>query len=177
MDHTAGLCDKGFSSHKVFFSAHKKFSSLDFIYSSLTNNIHKKYYMSVTLLCLVKGNTTANAFPVDIGRDQLVGHLKKVIKAEKQNDFAGVDADKLKLWKVKIPGDNNDHLRNISLKDSDELVAINDIGDYWSEKPPKKHIHVIVEPPVSTATSSREQELLDRITSLEESLNKSVYRT
>ncbi|CAG8772162.1 8976_t:CDS:2, partial [Funneliformis caledonium] len=39
----------------------------------------------------------------------------------------------------------------------------------------KRNIHVIVEPPMSTATSSREQELLDRIASLEESLNKSVH--
>ncbi|EXX64302.1 hypothetical protein RirG_144060 [Rhizophagus irregularis DAOM 197198w] len=56
--------------------------------------------MSITLLCLVKGNTTASAFPVDINKDQLVGYLKKVIKAEKQNDFAGIDTDKLKLWNV-----------------------------------------------------------------------------
>ncbi|EXX60220.1 hypothetical protein GLOIN_2v1883277 [Rhizophagus irregularis DAOM 181602=DAOM 197198] len=33
----------------------------------------------------------------------------------------------------------------------------------------------LVELPLSTATSSREQELLDRIASLEASLNKSVY--
>ncbi|RGB23113.1 hypothetical protein C1646_729191 [Rhizophagus diaphanus] len=58
--------------------------------------------MSITLFCLVKGNTTANAFPVHIGKGQFVGDLKKVIKAEKQNDFAGVDADKLRLWKVEI---------------------------------------------------------------------------
>ena len=38
--------------------------------------------MSITLLCLVKGNTLANAFPVDINKDQLVGHLKKVIREE-----------------------------------------------------------------------------------------------
>ena len=53
--------------------------------------------MSITLLCLVKGSPTANAFAVDIDREKLVSHLKKVIKAEKQNDFASVDADKLKL--------------------------------------------------------------------------------
>src|ERR1044072_9761432 len=101
--------------------------------------------MSITLLCLVKGNTLANAFPVDIEKDQLVGHLKKVIKAEKQNDFAGIDADKLKLWKVEIGGDHDDQLRNLTLLDQDELLAINDIGDYWTEKPPKRHIHVLVE--------------------------------
>jgi hypothetical protein len=97
--------------------------------------------MTITLLCLVKGNTLANAFPVDINKDQLVGHLKKVIKAEKQNDFAGIDADKLKLWKVTIPGDQDDQLRNLILQDSDDLLAINNIGNYWPTSPSKKHIH------------------------------------
>src|SRR5438045_919623 len=123
--------------------------------------------MPITLLCLVKGNTLANAFPVDINKDQLVGHLKDAIKAKKHKTFHGVEADELKLWKVTIPGDQDDQLRNLILQDSDELLAINDIGDYWSEKPPKKNIHVLVEPPVSTTTSSREQELLDRIVLLE----------
>jgi hypothetical protein len=53
--------------------------------------------MSITLLCLVKGNTLANAFPVHIDGNSLVGDLKDAIKAKKQNDFAGVDADKLRL--------------------------------------------------------------------------------
>ncbi len=35
------------------------------------------------LLYLVKGNTIANAFPIDIKKDQLVGHLKEAIKAKK----------------------------------------------------------------------------------------------
>src|SRR5437764_643483 len=103
--------------------------------------------MSITLFCLVKGNTTANAFEVDIEKDKSISHLKKVIKAEKQNDFAGVDADRLKLWKVTIPGDHDDQLRNLILQDGDELLAINDIGDYWPTSPPKKHIHVIVKLP------------------------------
>src|SRR5271170_5522924 len=103
--------------------------------------------MPITLLCLVKGNTTANAFPVHIEGSSLVGDLKDAIKAKKQNDFAGVDADKLKLWKVTIPGDHDDQLRNLILQDSEELLAINDIGDYWPTSPPKKHIHVIVKLP------------------------------
>ena len=86
-------------------------------------------------------------FPVNIEKDQLVGHLKKAIKAEKQNDFAGVDADRLKLWKVTIPSDHDDQLRNLILQDSDKLLAINDIGDYWPTSPPKKHIHVIIKLP------------------------------
>ena len=103
--------------------------------------------MSITLLCLVKGNTLANAFPVDINKDQLVGHLKKVIKAEKQNDFAGVDADRLKLWKVTISSDQDDQLRNLILQDSDELLAIRKISKYFPDSPPEEHIHVIVKLP------------------------------
>ncbi|CAI2179293.1 7867_t:CDS:2, partial [Funneliformis geosporum] len=32
--------------------------------------------------------------------------------------------------------------------DSDELLTINDIGDYWSTSPPKKHIHIIIKLPL-----------------------------
>jgi hypothetical protein len=103
--------------------------------------------MSITLLCLVKGNTTANAFPVDIDKDQLVGHLKKFIKAEQPQTFANVDAKDIKLWKVEIPGDRDDQLRNLILKDSDELLAIRKISKYFSVTPPEEHIHVIVKLP------------------------------
>src|SRR6266496_2955011 len=121
--------------------------------------------MSITLLCLVKGNTTANAFPVDIEKDQLVGHLKKVIKAEQPQTFANVDAKDLKLWNVTIPGDHDDQLRNLILQDSDELLAIRKISKYFPDPPAEESIHVIVEPPETTTTSSREQELLDQVAS------------
>ena len=103
--------------------------------------------MSITLFCLVKGNVSENAFSVKISRDEPISELKDAIKAKKQNDFAGIDADRLKLWKVTIPGDQDDQLRNLILQNSDELLAINDIGDYWSTSPSKKHIHVIVKLP------------------------------
>jgi hypothetical protein len=103
--------------------------------------------MSITLLCLIKGDKIANAFPVHIDSNQLIGDLKKVIKAENQNDFAGVDAAKLKLWKVEIRDDRDDPLSNLSLQDELELLGTRDIGDYWHTSPPKRHIHVIVESP------------------------------
>jgi hypothetical protein len=99
------------------------------------------------LFCLVKGNTSENAFSVKISRDEPISELKDAIKAKKQNDFAGIDADRLKLWKVAIPGDQDDQLTNLILQDNDELSAINDIGDYWPTSPPKKNIHVIVKLP------------------------------
>ena len=62
-----------------------------------------------------------------------------------------------------IPSDRDDQLRNLILQDSDELLAINDIGDYWTEKPPKKRIHVLVSPPESTATSSEVLKLREEV--------------
>ena len=94
--------------------------------------------MSITLFCLVKGNTTANAFEVDIEKDKSISHLKKVIKAEKAPEFDNFPVDRLKLWKMSIPGDQDDQLRHLSLEGNEELSAINDIGDYWPESPPKK---------------------------------------
>ena len=64
--------------------------------------------MSITLFCLVKGNTTANAFSVKISRDEPISELKDAIKAKKAPEFDNFPADKLKLWKVEIPGDRDD---------------------------------------------------------------------
>src|SRR6266542_5364708 len=100
--------------------------------------------MSITLLCLVKGNTTANAFPVHIVGNSLVGDLKEAIK-EKIDVPANFKAKDLKVWKVMIPDDRNDLLSNPTLQD--ELLATRDIEEYWPEKLPKKHIHVIVKLP------------------------------
>src|SRR5215204_4226318 len=116
--------------------------------------------MSITLLCLVKGNTLANAFPVHIDGSSLVGDLKEAIKAKNSQTFANVDAKDIKLWKVPISDDHVDPLSNPSLEDSDELLAIKKISKYFPDSPPEEHIHVIVSPPEATATSSREQELL-----------------
>ncbi|RHZ60281.1 hypothetical protein Glove_355g96 [Diversispora epigaea] len=112
--------------------------------SFIIHAFHPELDMSITLICLVKGSTFANAFAVDIDGSKLVGHLKEAIKAKNQNDFAGVDADKLRLWKVEIPDDRDDLLNNISFQGQDELLATRDIKNYWTEKPPKRHIHVIV---------------------------------
>ncbi|POG75833.1 hypothetical protein GLOIN_2v1872506 [Rhizophagus irregularis DAOM 181602=DAOM 197198] len=76
-------------------------------------------------------------------------------KGEKQNDFAGVDADKLKLWKAISKTKTN--------------------SKHFPDSPTEECIYVLVEALVSTATSSREQELLDKLTSSKALLNKSVY--
>lgn len=65
--------------------------------------------MFITLLYLVKGNTTA----VDIYREKLVSHLKEAIKAKNPQTFANVDAKDIKLWKVEIRDDRGQYLHSI----------------------------------------------------------------
>ena|SRR5438045_3809673 len=100
--------------------------------------------MSITLFYFVKRNTLA--IPIHIDGNSLVGDLKEVIK-DKIDVPANFKAKDLKVWKVTIPDDRDDLLSNLSLQDEVELLATRDIGDYWTEKPPKRHIHVIVKLP------------------------------
>src|SRR5581483_8105024 len=132
--------------------------------------------MSITLFCLVKGNTTANAFPVRIDKGQFIGDLKEAIKAKNPQTFTNVDAKDLKLWKVPISDDHDDQLRNLSLEDSDELLAIRKISKYFPDSPPEEHIHVLVSPPEATATSEV-LKLREEVASLKEKLSKSEYGT
>src|ERR1044072_7001835 len=121
--------------------------------------------MSITLLCLVKGNKTANAFAVEIDSGKLVSHLKDAIKAKKSPVFDNFPADELKLWKKEIPDDQDHLLSNLTLNDGDELLATKKISKYFPDSPPEEHIHVLVSPPEATTASSREQELLEEIAS------------
>jgi hypothetical protein len=132
--------------------------------------------MSITLFCLVKGNTTTSAFEVDIEKDKSISHLKKVIKAEKAPEFDNFPADKLRLWKKEIPDDQDDLLSNLTLNDGDELLATKKISKYFPDPPPEEYIHVIVEPPETTATSSQEVlELREKLASLQALFSKSTH--
>jgi hypothetical protein len=63
--------------------------------------------MTTNLFCLVDGQTTSNAFPVEIESTKTIGHLKELIKTKKDPEFDNIAADKLIIWKVSIPGDNS----------------------------------------------------------------------
>ncbi|PKK55356.1 hypothetical protein RhiirC2_802608 [Rhizophagus irregularis] len=91
---------------------------------------------------------TASAFAVDIDRKKLVSHLKDAIKAKKVPEFDNFPANKLKLWKVTISGDQDDQLKNLILQDSDKLLAIRKISKYFSDSPFEEHIHIIVKLPL-----------------------------
>ncbi|KAG0329172.1 hypothetical protein BG000_000169 [Podila horticola] len=76
----------------------------------------------LSLFCLVDGESTSKAFPVEIESIQTVGHLKKLIKTEKTPRFDDVAADELTLWRVSIPDDNQGSDITIhALEDKTEL--------------------------------------------------------
>src|SRR3954470_9708443 len=129
--------------------------------------------MSIILFCLVKGNTTANAFSVKISRDEPISELKDAIKGKNAQTFANVDAKDIKLWNVKIRDDRDDLLSRLTLNDGDELLATKKISKYFPDSPLEEHIHVLVEPPESTA-SDEILELRKQLASMQELLNKSV---
>ncbi|KAF9538454.1 hypothetical protein BGW38_009999, partial [Lunasporangiospora selenospora] len=105
---------------------------------------------NMSLFCLVDGEATSQAFSVEIDPSKTVDHLKKLIKAEKPNDFHDIDADKLTLWRVSIPVVSANKHKPVALIEVDsptELDPTDDIADVFPEAPSKKTIHIIVEPP------------------------------
>ena len=116
---------------------------------------------TITLSCLVVGeNPYENVFEVDIDNNKTVNRLKDAIKEKKQNDFANVDADKLKLWKVDISlEEENKKLElvntkiNVNIKDElggVELLPLSKISKHFTSQPADEHIHIIVQRPVET---------------------------
>ncbi|GBC01773.1 hypothetical protein RclHR1_04320014 [Rhizophagus clarus] len=133
----------------------------------------KRSRSNITLNCLVQGNLFKNAFPVDINKQQLIGHLKEVIKAKKTPDFDNISADKLILWKVNNQDGHNDELINFTFQNCDELLPMKKISTYF-KKPAGEHIHIIISLPEFTETN-QEQKLINQIAELQRLLNVSIY--
>src|SRR5438045_8980968 len=74
--------------------------------------------MSITLFCLVIGNTIENAFDVETEKNKSISHLKKVIKEFNAQTFANIESKDIKLWQVDIPID----------KESPKLTAVSNLN-------------------------------------------------
>jgi Crinkler effector protein N-terminal domain len=110
----------------------------------------------IELNCLVHGATPATdrVFPVVINRSKTVGTLEKLVKKRGHPELADLAADKLTLWGVSIPLDNNADntlrqlmLRNDETKDIQKLHLAKRLSGYFSDEPAKEHVHVIIQPP------------------------------
>ncbi|RIA84334.1 hypothetical protein C1645_742401, partial [Glomus cerebriforme] len=87
-----------------------------------------------------------SAFAVDIDREKLVSHLKEAIKESQKPFFDSVPTKNIKLWKIPISDDHVNPLSNLSLENSNKLLAIRKISKYFPDLPPEEHIHVLVSP-------------------------------
>ncbi|KAG0248748.1 hypothetical protein BGZ95_007872, partial [Linnemannia exigua] len=101
----------------------------------------------ICLFCLVDGESTS--FPVGIEPTTTIGDPKDAIKAKKTNDFSDVDVDKLKLWLVSIPDDDDNEpsvlLDNLLAKK--KLSTTNKLFMVFDADLPEGTIHVIVQRP------------------------------
>ncbi|KAK5796962.1 hypothetical protein F5H01DRAFT_326786 [Linnemannia elongata] len=114
----------------------------------------------LTLFCLVDGEATSNAFPVEIESTKTIGDLKGLIKTKKTNDFQDVDADKLTLWRVSIHDDDDNDLPVLldSVPVKKKLRATNKLSMVFDADLPEDTIHVIVQRPLPVAKRDREED-------------------
>ncbi|KAG0359964.1 hypothetical protein BGX24_005663, partial [Mortierella sp. AD032] len=117
------------------------------LHNTITNN-------PLTLLCLVDGEATSQAFPLTIPSSETVGELRKLIKAENAVDFTDVDAKNLTLWRVSIPIiEDNDELpillNNVPDKERKKLGPATRLSKVFPEDLPEETVHVIIQRPPS----------------------------
>jgi hypothetical protein len=105
----------------------------------------------VTFFCVVHGESSERVFHVSIDKTLSISHLKKAIREEKPNDFADVDANKLMLWKVNISDEDYDDLCGDLPNGSEKLRPTWKIKDYFDEPLLERHIHIIIETPLSSS--------------------------
>jgi Crinkler effector protein N-terminal domain len=102
-----------------------------------------------TIFCVTVGEN--NVFPIEIKSSKTVGTLKKMIKEEKKNRFANIDADSLELYHVEIPDD--EHLaKAVNQRFNTEPVlkalrATEELSSLFPETPAKKTVHILVQTP------------------------------
>ena len=109
--------------------------------------------MSLLLLnCWVLGEDSTRIFPVEIHSNRNVGGLKLAIKEVKKVAFDHIDADRLEVWKVSIPIDEDVNLE-AQVKD----LRLHEKKPLWPSKGlhrifrdlDKEGLHVVVKAPPS----------------------------
>ncbi|KAK5827649.1 hypothetical protein F5H01DRAFT_100823 [Linnemannia elongata] len=114
----------------------------------------------LTLFCLVDGEGTSNAFPVEIESSKTIGDLKNLIKTKKPLRFDDVAAHKLTLWRVTIP-DSDDAIPifvdDVPENEKKKLRATNKVAVVGAALP-EDTIHIIVQRPPSATKRDREDD-------------------
>ncbi|KAF9986697.1 hypothetical protein BGZ65_006582 [Modicella reniformis] len=100
----------------------------------------------LTIWCVVDGESTA--FSVKPKSAESVDDLKKAIKKQRPNDLAKVAADRLALWKVSIPIEDDERPISLdNLTDKKKLKVSDKISVHFPETPANGIVHIIVQLP------------------------------
>ncbi|KAI6096220.1 glycosyltransferase family 20-domain-containing protein [Pisolithus sp. B1] len=102
---------------------------------------------TISLNCLVLGDSQDHIFPVKISSLKTVGILREAIKDKKQHTFHHVEADKLSLYRTSLPDDGKlkDMLRSFHF--DEPLQAMSILAKIFTDLPLEEHLHIVVQPP------------------------------
>src|SRR4051794_15162765 len=101
---------------------------------------------TITLICLMDGDSVEQVFSVRIDKTYSVADLKGRIKKKNPTAFDNVDLKDTTLWKVNIPDVDEAAIRKpVDENDNkiEKMQPTRKIGEYF-HKPKEDHIHVIV---------------------------------
>ena len=106
---------------------------------------------TISLNCLVDGDSADNVFSVEVAFDMLVCTLRDIIKKKNENDFRNIDANRLVLWSVSL---STDFSGAFSLLSSPEqapckLLPTTKIWNHFSLETLNDRIHIIIQKPSS----------------------------
>jgi hypothetical protein len=110
-----------------------------------------------TFSCLVQGTSLDKYFKITIDKNKDVSELKEAIWDKKKNTFSNIDANDLILWKVNIPVSDKEKFKQLDESTIEDVLggtkiddATDEIKDVYNKTPNKKHIHIIIENPITT---------------------------
>ena len=100
----------------------------------------------ITLFCLIHGEPSTRAFPVQINRECTVALLREFIVHKNSNYFKGIDPRLLCLYLVLIEEDDDAALARFAPADSISLLLRPTwkISKIFKREPLEDHIHIIV---------------------------------
>ena len=98
----------------------------------------------IILFCLIHGEPSTRAFPVQINRECTVALLREFIVHKNSNYFKRTDPRLLRLSMVSIKDDDDAALAGFDPTDSTVMLPTRKISKLFPQEPPEDHIHVIV---------------------------------
>ncbi|CAG8502250.1 6908_t:CDS:2, partial [Acaulospora morrowiae] len=86
-----------------------------------------------------------NSFPVDVKEGTTIGHFKELIKKKKENTFFNIDANKLNIWSVNIPVEDEDLETKIYAENIKEQYQVARYNYMYRNTPDHKdHMFILI---------------------------------